>query len=189
MGEDKGARFNMRVDPAELGRWKLKAKKSDLSVSDWLRFLANEDVDNPNSIIFSIPAPEEEQARWKKMADAEGLTMSAWVTAMCNAATYDAASVTVPPTPEETAALPVEDKKRLVTGVQKLRPSKTEKKQARKENARVARDSVVLPKRPGGGMVDIHLPPTETAPRCKHGKMFGERCKQCDPKQGYPLFD
>lgn len=173
MVEDKGARFNMRVDPQELGRWKSKAKESGLSVSDWLRFLANEDAENPSSVILTIPVPDGTLERWKASAQIERLSVSDWARKRCN----------------ENPYLPPSCKKDLVepaVAVKRIGRAPSAKKVKRAAAAKAARASVNLPQRTGSKMVDVHMDLAQATKECVHHKTLAQGCGKCDPKYGVP---
>lgn len=131
--------------------------------------------------IFQMRIAPETKTRWKAAAEAEGISLAVWITAKCESTGI----VFVPATPEETAALPIETKKKLLAAVGKLKRAQSEKKVKRAAAAESARASVQVPQR-RGEMVDVKMAEPNLVAQCRHHHGYGEVCYKCDPKMGYP---
>lgn len=152
--------------------------------------------------MFSMRIPAEIKGRWDVAAKRAGLTLPAWIIIHCERAVSGAAGVAVTgpmvaqavseqkmadaiATADETAALPVETKKKLLAAVGKLKRAQSEKKVKRAAAAESTRASVQVPQR-RGEMVDVKMAEPNLVAQCPHHHGYGEVCYKCDPKMGYP---
>lgn len=174
--------FSMRV-PAEMrARWEEIAKREEMSTAAWV--IAR--CEGPVAATLVPPVVNIAEIEME-VPGAPGVVLDLLTAAFGRNVAFTMANTLAghPATPEETAALPVETKKKLLAAVGKLKRAQSEKKVKRAAAAESARASVQVPQR-RGEMVDVKMPEPNLVAQCPHHHGYGEVCYKCDPKMGYP---